>query len=844
MCKKIIFLTSVVLVLALAGSNAWSKNLLVNGDFEEDIWVNYNGWNYDEPTGWDFIPQNDELNGLADATWYGEGGGLSCAWSTKDVGGYGIQQAVASPAIQQGTQYTFSFKGGVFSGGLGVNRAKVYVEYYWVSNPSDPWGGDYGLIESLSITQRRTVEWSSTSSGYTGTAEHAGKYFAVRCWADQDYGWWSEVVIDDGEEYTGPDITVDFATNIGPATQRFVGFINPTITATDPPDSMITPLKPEMIRTFAHYGEHLYDEPGSIFAPGVYARLHDDLGMTIQIMMSSTYGIHRLNETCWYDCTGDCWPGDNGDWTHYENFVSDVVTEVLSRGYTDIVYDLWNEPDNLLGGFWIRSRAQYIETWKRGYDAIKAVDASAVIAGPSFSLYRSNDENTIWTIGDWLTDIGAQYEPDILTWHEWGWDIRNLKKRIDYWDTQGFDVSINEYVYITEKADAGPIITFIADMERSDAKNACKSCWNEPGDGSCEWYGCLEPSLNSLLAGAKTAEYETRSIWWAYRRYADITGTLVDVSHVIPPLTGSEHNWLDAVAGKDSTNEYARTVIGLFKPSSPGTLEVLFDNMSSVSYLVSGGQVHVKVEHIPNSEYDAMSSPTVVIDTDYSVVSDQVTVDLSNVGARDAFAIELTAPSGGNPPGPATNPDPADDETGVSVDKVLSWTAGSGATSHDVYFGTASPPPFIQNQPGTIYNPGTMVASTAYNWRIDEKNAYGTTTGIEWSFTTAGACTPTDMHIEAVVCAEVSCGQGKKNGVATVTIYDDCGDPVTDALVDGTFTGDYGESFYDVPTDQNGDAVFTTAGCVRQPTFTFTVTDVTNSLPYDSNDNVTDNCGG
>jgi hypothetical protein len=93
-------------------------------------------------------------------------------------------------------------------------------------------------------------------------------------------------------------------------------------------------------------------------------------------------------------------------------------------------------------------------------------------------------------------------------------------------------------------------------------------------------------------------------------------------------------------------------------------------------------------------------------------------------------------------PGQATSPSPANSATGVSTTATLSWTAGSGATSHDVYFGTTSPGTFIGNQAGTTYNPGTMANSKTYYWRIDEKNASGTTTGVVWSFTTAAAALP------------------------------------------------------------------------------------------------------
>jgi len=88
------------------------------------------------------------------------------------------------------------------------------------------------------------------------------------------------------------------------------------------------------------------------------------------------------------------------------------------------------------------------------------------------------------------------------------------------------------------------------------------------------------------------------------------------------------------------------------------------------------------------------------------------------------------------PPGAASNPSPADDATGVSTTTGLSWTAGSGASSHDVYLGTSNPPGFQGNQAGTTYNPGILSASTTYHWRIDEKNSGGTTTGTVWSFTT------------------------------------------------------------------------------------------------------------
>ena len=94
------------------------------------------------------------------------------------------------------------------------------------------------------------------------------------------------------------------------------------------------------------------------------------------------------------------------------------------------------------------------------------------------------------------------------------------------------------------------------------------------------------------------------------------------------------------------------------------------------------------------------------------------------------------------PPGPASNPNPADGAIDVSIYADLSWTAGSYATSHYVYFGSKSPATFRGNQTATTFDPGTMTGGITYYWRIDEVNPSGTTVGPVWRFTTGGGPRP------------------------------------------------------------------------------------------------------
>lgn len=88
------------------------------------------------------------------------------------------------------------------------------------------------------------------------------------------------------------------------------------------------------------------------------------------------------------------------------------------------------------------------------------------------------------------------------------------------------------------------------------------------------------------------------------------------------------------------------------------------------------------------------------------------------------------------PPDYARLPDPANLSTEVPLDALLSWTPGTGADSHDVYFGTTNPPSYVTNQSSAIYDPGTLSNNATYYWRIDERNSTGVTTGTVWSFTT------------------------------------------------------------------------------------------------------------
>ncbi len=111
--------------------------------------------------------------------------------------------------------------------------------------------------------------------------------------------------------------------------------------------------------------------------------------------------------------------------------------------------------------------------------------------------------------------------------------------------------------------------------------------------------------------------------------------------------------------------------------------------------------------------------------------------DFSATGPIWSFTTEENAP-----PFAPTAPNPEDGATDVSIDEILTWTGSdpnSGDTlTYDVYFGTSSPPPLVEEGiTQEAYDPGTMELGTTYFWQITAEDSQGlTTNGPIWSFTT------------------------------------------------------------------------------------------------------------
>ncbi|OHB58781.1 MAG: hypothetical protein A2Y12_00060 [Planctomycetes bacterium GWF2_42_9] len=165
-----------------------------------------------------------------------------------------------------------------------------------------------------------------------------------------------------------------------------------------------------------------------------------------------------------------------------------------------------------------------------------------------------------------------------------------------------------------------------------------------------------------------------------------------------------------------------------------------------------------------NSEPNIPLSPSINVNTD----TNSITVSLSGY-QRGVYKFSLL-------PNQASAPSPSNSATGASINPMITWTVGQGATSHDVYFGTNqtdvnsathASAEYKGNKTDPNYLPtGNLSSNTTYYWRIDEVDSYGATKGSVWTFTTTNNA-PSFVAIGAVVHSTAGITPPLPSGIAT-----------------------------------------------------------------------------
>jgi hypothetical protein len=408
------------------------------------------------------------------------------------------------------------------------------------------------------------------------------------------------------------NVTVDFSSDQGAATQRASGFLN-GMNSTVPSAGLVNPMKMKFYRGLAANADE----------PNTYARILAQ-GAIPEYILSDAWEYSFIS--CYTPGGRNVCPGDGGNWKSWDDFVTSTVSGLYSSGQTALQYDIWNEPD--IAKFWPRSEAQYQAMWQHAVNDIRRINPSIQIAGPSTCCNSGGDGWGRWAMKLLAFAKTNSVLPDILSFHEVNTvnstarfitDVAKAKSYLAAHDPGIRKIEVNEMISNTDDYLPGMNIQFLAVAERSQLWAAAKTC---AVDGDCD-----KLSLDGLL---KNSSKTTRAIWYAYQAYANITGRIINV-------TPSSN--VDGIAGQDSTLHQAYSVFG--RNNTSGAIDITYSNISSsASYL--GSSIHVNGFLLANDSGSGSSGPSQIIDANYPVTSNQIVVRFTSVPASGVVIVRLT----------------------------------------------------------------------------------------------------------------------------------------------------------------------------------------------------------
>lgn len=400
-------------------------------------------------------------------------------------------------------------------------------------------------------------------------------------------------------------VVVDLSAARGPATFRASGFLH-GMSPSAPPQDLVEPLKPRLFRATPR-------DVGLVDGPGIYERA-TELGARIHMDLSSSYGC---------SATGVC-PGDGGDWSKWDKIIDYLIAVQKQNGYR-AQWDIWNEPN--LSEYWARDHDHYLQMWRRTVLKIRASDPRAEIVGPSICGYNGEwlQQFLLWTKANGVL-------PNVICWHEFdkprdipahAAELRRFLKK-NRIPIKRF--SLNEIIGGHHLTKPGPTAFYLWAVEEAGIESAAHACWEDKQKGV---YGCWTDSLDGILI---PCELKPRSTWWVYRRYADVTGTLVRVDSSASVC---------GIAGTDDARKQVSVLLGR-DAKGKGDVRLRFTNLDRAACFRDS--VRVIVERIPDSGWEHLPKPEVIQECVRPLFGSELTVIVPGLGPSDACFVRLSAP--------------------------------------------------------------------------------------------------------------------------------------------------------------------------------------------------------
>ena len=272
--------------------------------------------------------------------------------------------------------------------------------------------------------------------------------------------------------------------------------------------------------------------------------------------------------------------------------VEKMVNDTKASGKTNIVaYAVWNEPDIT----WQTANGSFFDLWTETYRLVRGLDPEMPIQGPSYS--------------DNITSMRAFFEhakatntiPDVVEWHELirsskiKGDVEQVRRILSELNIPEMPIDIAEYAAPAEVGLSGPLVGYIAKLERYGITRAELPFWNQSG------------ALGDLLTGRNG---DPNGAYWLYTWYAQMSGQMVTTT---PP---SNESPLDGAASVNDAGDEVRIITG----GNTGPTSVKINGLDELSF---GDTVNVELDFTASYGRTVKTDgPITISNTTYEVGAD------------------------------------------------------------------------------------------------------------------------------------------------------------------------------------------------------------------------------
>ncbi|KAL2132891.1 hypothetical protein VTI74DRAFT_3169 [Chaetomium olivicolor] len=313
------------------------------------------------------------------------------------------------------------------------------------------------------------------------------------------------------------------------------------------------------------------------------------------------------------------YPGDNGDWTSYDTYLTQLISDLRANSMLEgLDLDIWNEPD--VGLFWTRGVDQWTEMWNRAVPRFRAELPGVLITGPSTT--EPPHAGNVWWDGFGASIKQAGNIPDVYSWHSLSsaWDPELSATDIVTWRNRyGLPErpkNINEYAAPDEQSPAYAA-WYISRLEPPRLHG------QSPRQAGCWYHGLRSQGEGYYPAGE----------WHVYKYYGtNMTGTRVTT-------TGSGDRIFDVYATRGSTANSVKILA-----SSRGTHGIWDLKVTGLDALglPTSGTISIRTWRFDyNGTYGEVGTPVDLGVVAHQYTNNEVVFWVSPANRLNAYAFEF-----------------------------------------------------------------------------------------------------------------------------------------------------------------------------------------------------------